>query len=124
MQNSMKNDSKLGFLGRKEEGIKIENFVFFPKNKTFLINRGGRMRIVKIEENGRILVQLKDFNTYFLDIKTFEIFTLKKGKKELVLPLKNRAKKTWLLSRNGIREEVGFWKIIKDNMKEIEAKFI
>lgn len=82
------------------------------------------MRLVKVEENGKLLVNIENFDNYFLDIKTFEIFSFLRGKKHLILPLKNRAQKTYQLYRNGIAHEVTFWSIMRDNFKKIEAKFL
>lgn len=124
MKNSMKNSRfSLDFF-KSGKGIKIENLIFFHEKKELLIARGGRMRLIKIDENGKILVNIRKFDSYFLDIKTFEVFSFVKGKKHLILPLKNRAQKTYSLYRNGVAQEVTFFSILKENMEQIEAKFI
>lgn len=124
MKNSMKNDEFQTKRAKQGNGIKIENLIFFPEKMQILVSRGSKMRLIQIEENGKILVNLKNFDSYFLDLKTFEIFSFAKGKKRLILPLKNRAQKTYQLYVNGIAKEVTFFMILKENMDRIEAKFI
>ena len=107
------------------KGIRIENLVIFPEKKQFFIFRGGRTRVLMIDQ-GRVMIRLKGYENYYLCVKTCEVYS-PRGKSGVLKPLKKivRSGKTYYhLSISGHDRMVSLESILEQNLKEVEKFFL
>ena len=107
------------------KGIKIENVVFFAENREIWIGRGRRIRMVIIDNQGRVMVRLKGYENYFLCVKTCEVFS-RNGRGTVMKPLKKILRSGaayYNLSISGFPKMISLEKILEENLKDIENYF-
>ena len=75
-----------------------------------------------VTKEGAVLINVKGFSGYQLNCKNWEIISTRTG--EALKPVKNAGVKSYELYRNGVKETVTLFTIMKNHWGDIETRYL
>lgn len=102
--------------------LKVQNVVFFTQKNIIQISRGLKQVFCAFLQGGRIVIKLEGFDRYFFCPDTLQVFSRRSAHHFIPLtPQMDGMKVFFYLYKNGNRDKVFIWEILRDNAKGIET---